>query len=512
MLSGMFLSFYYTWLLDDAFVCFRYADNLLILKHGLVYNPGEYVEAYSSPAWILLLIVLRYVGLNYWTIIKIIAVIAFAAFWILLVIANRKLSQGDKYPKPLINFPLICLTFTYGVLCYFSSGTESPLTLIATAAFACLFLFPRSRLLQFMVGISPLIRHELVLPFVIVFVWCWLSERRFPFVLLFSCIATLGGWLLFRVYYYADFLPNTFYLKDEISIYQGLLFVYDTILPYQTVTVLLIFLAIYLTLSKQQDKVNLMRRQRLLMLISAVTVALYVIKIGGDPRHFRYLVFPYCLLLITTGGLLEKTFARAKCGSSVIYICAFACALFSFLAYPRQLLHHPILNIRDHREFLKINDPLLHRLRPKLTIKVLSNGSEIEPMKEMKSWLQSGRNMSSKRVVSESMCSDAYKLFDSYVINSLGLTDPFLARTQMLSDRAGHKQGLRPLSHYIVEIRKRYGFKKGAFRKAVNEGLATQWSVKNLEQIEAIERKVYNEHYFRENLSIALKPIRKLIP
>jgi len=82
----------------------------------------------------------------------------------------------------------------------------------------------------------------------------------------------------------------------------------------------------------------------------------------------------------------------------------------------------------------------------------------------------------------------------------------------MLSVRPAHKHGLKPLSRDILEIRKKYGFRKGAFRQAVNDGYAIKWVVKNLEQIEAIERKVYNEHSFRENLVIAIKPIRKLTP
>lgn len=37
-----------TWFLtDDAFISFRYARNLLE-GHGLVFNPGEYVEGYSN--------------------------------------------------------------------------------------------------------------------------------------------------------------------------------------------------------------------------------------------------------------------------------------------------------------------------------------------------------------------------------------------------------------------------------------------------------------------------------
>lgn len=38
---------------DDAFITFRYADNV-VAGHGPVFNPGERVEGYSSPAWLLL--------------------------------------------------------------------------------------------------------------------------------------------------------------------------------------------------------------------------------------------------------------------------------------------------------------------------------------------------------------------------------------------------------------------------------------------------------------------------
>jgi hypothetical protein len=39
---------------DDAFISFRYADNLAS-GHGLVFNPGERVEGYSNFLWCLLL-------------------------------------------------------------------------------------------------------------------------------------------------------------------------------------------------------------------------------------------------------------------------------------------------------------------------------------------------------------------------------------------------------------------------------------------------------------------------
>lgn len=46
--GGLFLTIQYAWLLDDAFVYFRYVDKFLFRGFGLVYNNGEYVEGYSA--------------------------------------------------------------------------------------------------------------------------------------------------------------------------------------------------------------------------------------------------------------------------------------------------------------------------------------------------------------------------------------------------------------------------------------------------------------------------------
>ncbi len=43
--------------IDDAFITFRYAENL-VEGHGLVFNPGgKPVEAYSNFLWLLVLAV-----------------------------------------------------------------------------------------------------------------------------------------------------------------------------------------------------------------------------------------------------------------------------------------------------------------------------------------------------------------------------------------------------------------------------------------------------------------------
>ncbi len=119
LIGGLFLVIHYSWFMDDAFIYFRYLDNLLYLGHGLVFNSGEYVEGFSSPLWAILLIPLRLTGLDYWILIRLVGVVSFALFWALLVKLNRSLSPPGR---PILNVPLCYLAFNYGVQCYFTSG------------------------------------------------------------------------------------------------------------------------------------------------------------------------------------------------------------------------------------------------------------------------------------------------------------------------------------------------------------------------------------------------------
>ena len=70
LVVGLVLTVQYAWLMDDAFVYFRYADNLLFAQRGLVYNAGEFVEGYSSPLWMVLLTAVRGLGLDWWLAVR----------------------------------------------------------------------------------------------------------------------------------------------------------------------------------------------------------------------------------------------------------------------------------------------------------------------------------------------------------------------------------------------------------------------------------------------------------
>ena len=52
----------YDYPFEDSYITYRYAENLS-RGMGLVYNPGEVVEGFTSFAWTLLLAAVTWVGL-----------------------------------------------------------------------------------------------------------------------------------------------------------------------------------------------------------------------------------------------------------------------------------------------------------------------------------------------------------------------------------------------------------------------------------------------------------------
>ena len=64
-LPSVLLALYYftpSHVVDHAFILYRYVDHISI-GHGLVYNPGEYVEGFASPPWLFLLSFFHMMGL-----------------------------------------------------------------------------------------------------------------------------------------------------------------------------------------------------------------------------------------------------------------------------------------------------------------------------------------------------------------------------------------------------------------------------------------------------------------
>ena len=512
LVAGIFLLVWYAWLMDDAYVYFRYADNLVLHGYGLVWNQGEYVEGFSSPLWALALSLLRAMHLDFWIATLASGVLCFVAFWWLACLVNRRLAGGADAPAAALNIPLLYLSLTYAVSCYFTSGLEAPLVNVLAAVYAAAVLWPRSRALQALVGLSPLVRPELALPFLLFLLYARFFRRKTPWVALLACGLTLVPYLAFRVWYYADLFPNTYYLKDMSWPRQGLKYLYDTLLPYQAVPYAIGMAAVFAALSRSRGCRALLATERVVMLALALPVLLYVVKIGGDARHFRYLAFPFILAVLATGGLAERVCPAAALPRALLVA---ACALAALGNYPRQLQQHPLFLRRgfSHTAFLLISDASFHRMHKTGVTPALwgYDGALSFQAARQRHAREAAAGGKQTPVIALGWCQTAYLHPAAAYIQVWGLTEAFLARTAMPADRPAHKFGLLPLAKALVPIRAKYGFGPGAFDQAVAEDPATPaWVARNIGTLRQIGQKVYNRHLFCENLRLALRPVPKI--
>jgi hypothetical protein len=538
---GLFLTLRYAWLLDDAFIFFRYVDNLLFLGRGLVFNEGEAVEGFSSPAWTLLLIPLRATGANYWLIVRAVGLACSALFWFLLLCLRGATEPraGDPGGRaPIVDLPMAYLSGLYPVACYFTSGMETPLVQVSAAAFALHVFAPALVLPRVLVGLAPLVRPELALPVCLVVLWDWARARRFPWLVGAVAAATSGGWLAFRVAYYADLLPNTFYLKDRVRLDWGLAYLHDALVPYGAYVFLPALALLALVLARRGADPFLGRRAFLLLL--AALVAAYVVKIGGDGRHYRYLAFPFCLAVAAGAGLVERGLGLSGRRSRRALAAALALGLLALSAalYPRQLSIHPLLPGVVEEKVGLIRDAQFHRAHPSIGYSPWSSGREMERFTPFEAQLlaeANGEPVSERPLALRAeyarylrevrpgrppgtrpggWCYDMWKRFNERWIHKDGLTDALLARTTAEPWRPGHfkEEELGHLMLDMLRVQERHGARRGAYREAVQAGDGAPWIERNLESIELVERKVHNRRDLLENLELALTRVPRIEP
>ena len=527
---GLALTWRYFWFMDDAFVYFRYVDNAVFLGRGLVYNPGEYVEGFSSPLWTLLLLPVRVTHLDWYTSLRGLALVFCAAFWVTSVWVNRELSGGG--PRASIGTAL-CMTH-YGVLAYFSSGLETPLVQVAACGFALLLLRPRSRLLQVLVGLAPLIRPELTVPTLVLIGVLWLRERRFPRWLVGSAAGFGVAWLVFRIGYYADFFPNTYYLKDQTDLTQGYHFLVYSLSSHHLVAVLVVMLLIAglelglrwrtrrrtvgegATSSASTEAQP--RFVRLTLLLCALSAVVYPLKVGGDMVYYRFVAFPVCLGLLACAGVIEAPLKRIPKATRwlrfALPVLGLVVAVASALAYPSKLSKHPATLEAKVGHYHGISESAWHRqladLRP--SPDRLRHDSE-----RLEHYINARpEQLAGQRVDIGGWCATDYRRWDRSIVHEWGLTEPVLARATVKSNRPGHKMGLKSLARNLLTIRRKATSKgtlgRGMYRKAVEQHYAPVWVEANLDAIEVIEQKAYNQHHFWENLKLALQRPKVQIP
>lgn len=220
LVAALFLAGCWTfsaWTIDDSYISYRYAWNLAS-GDGLVFNPGEWVEGYSNPLWVLLLSVPAMLGIPpHWSgkVLGIAAGLAGLtyAWWGLRRVLEASLST----------------TFAMGLwlathmawLLYSTSGMETPLFALGIVAMGVHLAGRQWWPAAVWCAVAGLTRPEGLLylgPFVLVL----LVDPSGPLrrgrwhdgLAVLVPIGALGGWRLLRWLLYGTTVPNTWHAKN----------------------------------------------------------------------------------------------------------------------------------------------------------------------------------------------------------------------------------------------------------------------------------------------------------
>ncbi|GAB4146558.1 MAG: hypothetical protein Fur0037_14640 [Planctomycetota bacterium] len=210
---GAWRAFDRAWLCDDAFISFRYAHNL-VAGQGLVFNAGERVEGFSNPSWTLLCAAAEACSLDPVSFAQGLGILCFLATGVVLAalsgpfclplaalgfLAHRHAAEFASCGLETSFYTLLVLSL-FGML----ARARGKIGFAAAGALAGLVAItrPEGALLGFVAGSLCLFgafRERKLVPAV---------SFAIPAMLLF------GGWLAFRLAYYGDWLPNTYYAKS----------------------------------------------------------------------------------------------------------------------------------------------------------------------------------------------------------------------------------------------------------------------------------------------------------
>jgi hypothetical protein len=371
-------------------------------------------------------------------------------------------------------------------------------------------LRPASKPLIVALALAPLARPELALAVVLAGLFSWWRRRAFPWLLAAAAGVVNGGWLVFRIYYYADLVPNTFYLKDGVRFDQGWRYLAETANTYHLLALLLGALVLAALARRpgvdRGDAVGTPFRggERLAMLVISAAIASYIVRIGGTHVHFWYLAFPFSLAVCSTAGVAEAALAALgrPQAPAIGAVAMVGISLLVFTQYPPQLSGHPFRGRAEHVPVHFIDDAVWHRKHASLRAELLEDRVSIGDLR------RAGAEIAARgypRTLQGTWCRRQYVGYRSRYVQGFGLTDALLARTDASWLKPGHKVALIPLAKdivHILESAERIG--PGMYRRAVEAGTAPGWVAENLPSIEVIERKIYNRHDFVENLGLAL--------
>lgn len=333
---------------DDAYIFFRYADNW-VRGHGLVYNPGEAVEGYTSFLWTVLLGAGIALGLPPLAFSQGLGVtLGLATLWCLRDVSRRIFPDA-----PFLALLPVALLAVNRTFCVWSVQGLDP-RLFGALLMAVVWSWfrygtggparGRVPLTGILIGLLLLARPEGYLFAGLMFLcaaWGAAAKgdgrRLVPHVLV--AFAMVAAHLTFRYLTYGDLLPNTFYAKVVgPQGTRGLLYLW----AWAKVSGVVVFGLLALPGLRSFLRGPGLLSQRIFLVFSTFFYGFYLVQIGGDYLGFRMIdpVQPFVFLLGAHGlRVLVDRLApvRARRAAGAALAAAWLAVSLVALAAPKSL-------------------------------------------------------------------------------------------------------------------------------------------------------------------------------
>lgn len=301
-------NYLYTTILDDAYIFFRYAENI-VNGYGFVWNIHEApVEGYTSFLYLIILVAAKLVtiDLELFAILFGILSSTLSLFFVYLIYDHLYAKKLNNPSANLITVIILALSPSY--LYWSGAGMEtafySMFLTLTIYFFLKLSSSPRKVFVKAVLfGLLCIIRFEAVLFFIAALVYLMKDHFTFKKIrinktgVIFSAIFILifGSYFIWRWSFFGYFLPNTFYAKTGGGLQQimgGFLYIIKALRLFYGFGWILIIILIFFF------RKNLFSENSRFLFVIGVISLITTILLGGDHFHLGRFILPVLPMLL----------------------------------------------------------------------------------------------------------------------------------------------------------------------------------------------------------------------
>jgi len=187
---------------DDAFITFRYAENIASGK-GFVYNEGERVLGTSTPLYTLLLALLAKLGLPIVLLARIINIGADCLTGVLLFLLLRQFKLG------VATFAALFYVLFPRVIVWSVSGMETSLYVLLLVTSLYFYCKENFNLTFLFLGLTFLTRVDGIILGLAILIHFVLQYKKFPTKIILGSLGVILPWLIFSFIYFGSPIPNS---------------------------------------------------------------------------------------------------------------------------------------------------------------------------------------------------------------------------------------------------------------------------------------------------------------